>query len=538
MLRWWRLGMLVMLMALPLASVRGQEDADPTRIWIADSVPVTLLRGLVPLFGTEDYVWVTDLDDAHLALDYEQAPGDISAEWVYVPVVPFASTADNIRWPDIQAYWAGDLAALRGLTPDGTAPAFVASNETYRAMLSLLGTPDPSVPLRFVGGSEAIPDELWATRPYGWGIMGFETLVPQVKVLALDQYDVFGDDFIPADYPLTATINLKGDGDRLARAADDLAAQDTWPARNRNPARLGRVVLSGVTALTRATAFKMEELGLTRPADGIMEFIADAHIIHTSNEVAFTENCGPPDPFSGSVIFCSQPEYLELLLHMGVNVVELTGNHVNDYGPGALRYSLGLYEENAMGFYGGGYDPEDARDALIVEANGNTVAFIGCNVPGPIGAWATETRVGAAECDNDYLAQELPRLADTVDVVVMSVQEFEYYRYSVGVGQLRRFQLYANWGADVVIGSQAHQPQGFTFHQGSFLHHGLGNLFFDQMQEIGTRQMFIDKLILHEGRVISVVLYTGLIEDFCCPRPMTAFERANFLDTIFQASGW
>ncbi len=534
---WWRIGMVIGVLLLPLASVRGQDD-DPTRIWIADSVPVAVMRTLVPLFAREDYIWTNDLEAAHLALDYEQRPGDVTAQWVYVPVVSFASTAQTLRWEDIGRYWGGDLAALSHLTPDGSAPAFVASNETYRAMLSVLGPPDPSVPLRFVSGTDAIPEALWAVRPYAWGLMGFETLIPEVNVLALDQFDVFADDFDPAAYPLTATINLKGDAARLARAADDLASLSDWPGGNRNPDRLTRVVLSGVTALTRATAFKMEELGLTRPADGIMDFIADAHIIHTSNEVAFTENCGPPDPFSGSVIFCSQPEYLDLLLHMGVNVVELTGNHINDYGPGALRYSLELYEANQMAFYGGGYDPQDARDALILEANGNTIAFIGCNVPGPTGAWASETRVGAAECDNEYLAQALPRLADSVDVVIVSVQEFEYYRYSVGIAQLRRFQLYANWGADVVIGSQAHQPQGFTFSDGAFLHHGLGNLFFDQMQEIGTRQMFIDKLIIHNGQVISVELYTGLIEDYCCPRPMTPFERENFLNTIFQASGW
>jgi hypothetical protein len=34
------------------------------------------------------------------------------------------------------------------------------------------------------------------------------------------------------------------------------------------------------------------------------------------------------------------------------------------------------------------------------------------------------------------------------------------------------------------------------------------------------------------------VLFTGLIEDYSRPRPMTDAERANFLQTIFKASGW
>jgi poly-gamma-glutamate synthesis protein (capsule biosynthesis protein) len=533
----WRVGIIVLIVLLLMAGVSAGQSDTSTKIWIADSVPNDLLVAINPLFESGDYIWTNDLNEAHLALDFEQTGGPATAEWVYVPIVPFASIAETIRWQDIRAYWGGDIAALTYLTPDNSVPAFVTSNETYRAMLSLLGPPNEAVPLRFVEGTDRIVAGLWDSRPHSWAIIGFNALTPDAKVLMMDRANVFGDDFDSAAYPLTTHINLKGDTARLGGAIEALQATGTWQRSNRDASQMARVVLTGVTALTRATAFKMEERGLTVPADGIQYFFEDAHLLHTSNEVAFSENCGAPDPFGG-VVFCSREEYIELLTHIGLDVVELTGNHVNDYGPGALRNSLDMYAELGIATFGGGYTVDDARDAYITEVNGNTIAFIGCNVPGPHGAWASETRVGAAECDWAYLNEEIPRLSQEVDVVIQTFQEFEYYRYTVGTEQLRRFELYANYGADVIIGSQAHQPQGFTFWEGSFLHHGLGNLFFDQMQEIGTRQMFADKLIIYDGRVISVVLYTGLIEDFCCPRPMTAPERADCLNTIFAASGW
>ena len=64
------------------------------------------------------------------------------------------------------------------------------------------------------------------------------------------------------------------------------------------------------------------------------------------------------------------------------------------------------------------------------------------------------------------------------------------------------------------------------------------HLFFDQMDDMATRQMFADKLIIYDGRHLSTVLFTGLSEDYSRPRPMTADERAAFLKTIFKASGW
>jgi len=537
MKRLFRLGGLL-LCSFALFSQSYAQEPDPVRIWISDTLPLDMLLMVNPLFESGGYQWTTDAERADLILDFGNQAEAVSTEWIYAPVVPFAHTAETIRWSDIRAYWQGEITALSYLTPDGIPPTFVASNETYRAMVLLLGQPAEGVPIRIVPLTESIIDDMWEIRPYGWGIVGFNDLTPRHKVLTMDRVNLFGDNFATNNYPLKTQLTLSGDVELVGQALEDLLTVGTWESSNRQPEKLGRVVLTGVTALSRATAYQMERYGLTRPAEGVNPFFEDAHLLHTSNEVAFTENCEDPDPYGG-VIFCSKESYFELLLEIGLDVVELTGNHINDYGPGAFRNSLDLYAENGIATFGGGYDPQDARDAYITEVNGTSIAFIGCNVPGPLGAFASETREGAAPCDEEYLATELNRLSVEVDIVIMTVQEFEYYRYTVGEEQLERFERYAAWGADVVIGSQAHQPQGFTFSPtGAFLHHGLGNLFFDQMAEIGTRQLFADKLITYDGQLISVVLFTGIIEDFCCPRPMTTTERIDFLDTIFQASGW
>lgn len=531
-----RLSLVILTIASFFGSTLAQNDT-PIKIWIVNSAPVDLLLSVNPLFESGKYIWTSNLDEADLALDYEQQAGVVTTRWLYVPVVPFAHTAEQVRWEDVRRYWAGDLAALSYLTPTRTPPELVVSSETLRALVSVLGNPAVNVPFHYAETTDAIPELLWNTRPNGWGVMSFSQLTPILKVLTLDRFDVFGDGFDLEAYPLTTYINLKGDEAKLGLAIEDLLKLGSWQPSNRNPEQLSRVVLTGVTALTRATAAEMEERGITVPAEGILPFLSDSDLLHTSNEVSFSENCGYPDRYGG-VIFCSRDSYLELLTYIGLDVVELTGNHINDYGAGAFRRTLDIYDQNGIATFGGGRTVEDARDAYITTIKGTSIAFIGCNVAGPFGAWASEYQEGAARCDDAYLEQEIPRLAQTVDIVILTFQEYEQYTYTPPAAQVRNFEKYAALGADVVIGSQAHQPQGFTFSNGAFLHHGLGNLFFDQMQNIYTRQMFADKLILYDGRLINVVLFTGLIEDFCCPRPMTAAERETFLTTIFQASGW
>lgn len=530
----------------PLLSYKEAAEAqdDALKLWIASDVPDDYTAMLQPLLDTEEYRWVNEPDDAEILVTINDPDAVVTSQWLYVPVTSFASTPDRIRAFHIEQFWNGSPQVLDEfmVVGDDTLPTLYLTAEVYDALVAIWDVPNEDSPIEVVP-PDALSTLLWENRPFAWSILAFNDLRPEFKALKVNQTDIFAADFQIENYPLMVPIGISGDDRAVGHLAEDLLDTGLWQPSNREDSKLTRVVLSGVTAMVRATAHQMEEKGLTYPANGIMDFIDDADIMHTSNEVSFSENCPPADRFQGTTIFCSDDRYLELLTHIGLDVVELTGNHNLDYGPGAFRHTYEIYQQNNIATFGGGLTPEDARDAYITEHNGNTIAFIGCNVPGPFKALASTERPGAAPCDDEFLSEELPRLAQEVDIVIMTVQQWEFYRYSVGQEQVRQFTQFANWGADIVIGSQAHQPQGFGFvpREGetpAFLHHGLGNLFFDQMAEIGTRQMFMDKLIIYDGQLLSVDLYTGLLEEWCCARPMTETERVDFLNTIFAASGW
>ena len=53
-------------------------------------------------------------------------------------------------------------------------------------------------------------------------------------------------------------------------------------------------------------------------------------------------------------------------MRIGVDIIELTGNHVNDWGRPALNHSLTLYTEAEMGVFGGGADLAAARAPYIM----------------------------------------------------------------------------------------------------------------------------------------------------------------------------
>jgi poly-gamma-glutamate synthesis protein (capsule biosynthesis protein) len=201
-----------------------------------------------------------------------------------------------------------------------------------------------------------------------------------------------------------------------------------------------------------------------------------------------------------------------------------------------------MYDNRGIAYFGGGRNTEDARLARILTTpDGTRVAFLGCNSVGPFGVYATAETAGAAPCDDWlWIISQIGSLkaSNEADLVIVTLQYWELPAYAPSAEQVADFQRLIDAGADIVSGSQAHQPQGFGVEGGGFIHYGVGNLFFDQMDFIENRQMFADKHVLYEGRHISTVLFTGMMEDWAQPRPMTPEERAEFLAIIFQASGW
>jgi poly-gamma-glutamate synthesis protein (capsule biosynthesis protein) len=159
----------------------------------------------------------------------------------------------------------------------------------------------------------------------------------------------------------------------------------------------------------------------------------------------------------------------------------------------------------------------------------------------PCTAIATDEHPGAAQCDFDWIESEISRLRQDGYQVIFSFQHIEYYKYTIEPILKQDFTQVAEAGASIVSGSQAHQPHGLSFDNDSYIHYGLGNLFFDQYHFCAfyaCDDAFIDRHVFYDGQYISTELITIHFVDWARPRLMTADERAIFLETIFSASGW
>lgn len=516
------------------ATEKTNAPVEP-RLWISSAVPDGLRAQLkIPAQvkiveqRNEANLW---LEEKSLTTIDTTAQKIIAAtNWVYVVAAPFPTLADAADLEGLRAVWSNQSQDSGAVLPVGRKPILMTAG-TQAALTALWGTPDPQG-VQVVNPASLL-DSAWQSTP-SWAIIPFEAIQPRWKVLRLGNTSPLERDFDQKAYPLSLSFVLYGD-----QAAAQAFPAGTALVSNYDPSQLTVLVMTGTTALSRHIGERMETKGLTYPAQDIRDWLAQADLTHISNEVSFYQDCPKPGPDRADMRFCSSPRYIALLEDVGTDIVELTGNHILDWGTQPFLDTLAMYQARGWKTYGGGANVTEAQKPLLVEDHGNKLAFIGCSPSGPQDVWATKDSPGSAPCNFDQIKQEIKQLSAEGYLPIVTLQAVETNTYTPAVAQaMPDFRRLAQAGAVIVSGSQSHVPQTMTFVGENFVHYGLGNLFFDQMDPIEERQEFIDQHSFYAGKYLGVTLRTALLEDYARPRPMTAAERSDFLQKIFAQCDW
>ncbi len=441
------------------------------------------------------------------------------------PVVPFATVQDDVSLEELKLRWQGNGSGPLIVDADYTLELEVIFGE--EAAMSVLSVSSASLPSSLEASANAI------------AIVPFAGLTPVLKVLRVNGVNILSNTFDAAAYPLAVVVAVFGmDGEIIAEALRPHITQPT----NRSPNKLTTLIMTGVTAMARITAVRMDTKGYEYPAAVIAPTLRLADITHISNEVPFLEEC-VADPSLNNMVLCSNTAYWATLEAIGTDIVGLSGNHINDFGRDGARQSIGWYRENQIPIYGSGLNEEEACEPLTWIHNGNRFAFIAALASQPRFARATEDLPGACYyyTNKERLFSRIAALRGTVDVIAVELQYEETYNPYPTYQQVQEFRELREAGADLVTGVQSHVPQalepyGYAGEQPGVIVYGLGNLFFDQMWSWQTRTTLMARHTIYGGQVLSTEILTAVIEDHAQPRWTTEAERGDLLRQIFNAA--
>lgn len=497
------------------------------KIWKNENLPSEIE---IALSRMEGIGFTENEAEADYKLDYLKEGGQ--SEWVFALVAPFKTVTDEVSFAQLEAFWKGST--------DFPAKSLVMNQEALDAMKVLLGEPavEVSVVMWFEKFAEKINDS-----PDTWAVVDFLSLRQFFKVIAIDGQSPIRKDFDPEVYPLRVSIGLEqgscADGAMEEFEAIKARLAECLPSTNRDADKLATVVMTGVTAMVRATAKEMELKGILYPGEDVRDMLIEADITHVSNEIPFYDQCPEPQWTQENLVFCSDPKYIDLLLDIGTDVIDLTGDHFKDYGVDAMNQTLDIYQEHHIPYFGGGRNIDEARTPVKFEVNGNRIAFLGCNGKTSGYATASETSPGAYHCNMDDMVAVIDQLITEGYMPIVTFQHFEYYQWNAEPILVDDFRRVAEAGAVMVSGSQGHQPHAYEFYNDAFIHYGLGNLFFDQLDIYpDTNKAFIDRLVFYDGRLISVELITTKFYDWSKPVIVFGEEREEMLQMLFEVSDW
>ncbi len=350
------------------------------------------------------------------------------------------------------------------------------------------------------------------------GVCDIRALKPHFKVIAIDGAYPWGRR--SRDYTLDRGTSYP----LLLPGARPLSAMESFT-----------VVQTGVTAMTRAFISAVARSGdVLYPVGETAPITAQADLALTSNEVSFLDPCRYP--FKDRMRFCSPVRFFEILRHSGFDVIELTGNHNNDYGRNHNARTIELFEKSGMVCFGGGRDRAAAESVRFVPAGTRRVAFAGFNEVGPVEAWATETEPGAARLSKVLFEEKVRDAAGGAPIVFVMVQSANENEPVPWSSQIRLFHRAIDLGATITGSSSAHRAMGIEFYRGRLILYGLGNFLFDQMQTVHHRRGLMARHHFYDGRHVQTEFIPYIIHDYCRPRLLHDAAARSLMDEMFRYS--
>ncbi len=268
---------------------------------------------------------------------------------------------------------------------------------------------------------------------------------------------------------------------------------------------------TGVTALSRGMNTKLNQVGDAKYfATQIAPFLSSFDITHTSNESSFTD-------YASSSNICSDKRFIDTLVAIGLDVVELTGNHNQDCGDQAAIDTIDIYATNNIKMVGGGKNATDAAKPLDLSEKGTNITMLAFNQS--TGGATYDNTPGANQYYENIAAAQIKEAKERGDFVIVDVQYYECASYaseyedpicdranSSAGDQVGFFRHLIDLGADVVVGTSAHQAQTYELYGDGVIYYGLGNLFFDQIWWPGTTRSLVLVHYFYNGELLQTKL--------------------------------
>lgn len=245
------------------------------------------------------------------------------------------------------------------------------------------------------------------------------------------------------------------------------------------------------------------------PYQYVAEYISEADMAILNQETIVTDEFAP----STYPCFCTPAAMGDEMVELGFDVISVGNNHILDKGEAGLLSTLEYWSTNHpdIPVYGAYRNEEDMNNVRTLTVNDISFAFLsymehtnGLSLP------------SGSECELVYLneleliEQQIRSAAEKYDCVIVSAHFGVETTNVISDSQYYLSQQFADWGADIIIGTQPHTIQSMEWLEKAdggkaFVFYCLGNFL--------SAQSYVYCMVEMLGRItVTKNLLTGEIE--------------------------
>ena len=444
-----------------------------------------------------------------------------------VPIAHLSSTLEDVSTEDLSK--ARELAVARGSREE--AGGLVEREEFER-----------------LGSVDAVIDHVSET-PGALGLVPWDEVGPGVKALSVDGESLLDPDAAGAEnYPLKpegATVPDPGKLRRMVVGGDIVLDRGQYYMVIRRGMGIDFPLDGGYAAVTsrvpEQSAYSETGIihqftaGRTGDAGAVREYLsgADLTLANLENPV-IRDAVYHPD----ATTFTGDLRLMPVLDQAGIDGVTLGNNHILDAGTTGLDETMGHLDDAGIAHAGAGMDLAEARQPMIFDLDGMKVGVLSyMGVPNYDWAWATKTAPGTAPPLQKIMEQDVKRLREKVDLVVVSPHWGIEYTATPEPEQVDFAHAAIDAGADVFVGGHAHWPKGIEMYKGKPIYYGVGNFLLDQSWSEETSTGIFAETTLYGDRVVQTRPVPFIMLDRAQPNFLTPQGGGNrALRKVYAAS--
>lgn len=258
------------------------------------------------------------------------------------------------------------------------------------------------------------------------------------------------------------------------------------------------IIFGGDVMLSRQVNSRMLKYGdYTWPFTKIADFLRDADLTIVNLESPFVIANDYSVP-TGSFSFKADPQAIAGLVVSGIDLVSLANNHTLNQGRAGLKETFTILTQAGIDYIGAGNNELEARRGITREINNTRLSFLAYAYPND-NSVATTNNAGIANMDIEKMRLDVERLKAEGSIVIVSMHAGIEYVTKPNQEQINFARSAIEAGAEAVIGHHPHWPQIYEFYQGKPIIYSLGNLVFDQMWSLETKQGLLAKFTWQDG---------------------------------------